>query len=246
MGKSLSHMGTTRPGWRGLFPPTEPNVSSRSMTGGVNKTERTKSLTGRMGFLAAVLFSGFVIFLCHAGSRIRYFDPTYKIVRYRVVRSGAFTVYEDSPVEVSVKKALRRCGLPITLPIVTGTVEAHGPIPSIHVVCAAYRQVRGELVDNAGRVSPCDGGFASLTTRRKTIHSGAWSLNPRYRDPDSVYRFRLKDWDTGVQLAEIDIGKIPIQILHPSNAQLLNGHNNEPAAHGLPRSQSSSSEFHRH
>jgi hypothetical protein len=111
---------------------------------------------------------------------------------------------------VWLRKQLRRCGLPVTTSPEISNIEAHGPIPTIYVVCGAYKQVKGELVDNLGRVSECDGGFASVNFSTKTIYSGSWSLNPRYRDPQAFYRFRLKDWDTGDKLAEIKIGKIPI------------------------------------
>jgi hypothetical protein len=160
--------------------------------------------------------AGVALLFYGIGSDVQYFDPTYKIVRYQVVRNGSLTTYEHPPTVVWLRKQLHRCGLPIATSQEMGDIEAHGPIPTIYVVCGAYRQVRGELVDNFGRVSECDGGFAAVNFATKTVCSGSWSLNPRYRDrPEAVYRFRLKDWDTGVKLAEIKIGKIPIQD-HPT------------------------------
>jgi hypothetical protein len=163
------------------------------------------------GFAFLMLLAGFAFLFYALRSNVHYFDPQYKVVWYRVVRSGSFMACEHSPTEVWLRKELRGWGLPVATSQQIESVDAHGPIPSIYVVCGAYRQVRGELVDNFGRVSECDGGFAAMNFATKTVYSGSWSLNPHYRDhPEAVCRFRLKDWDTGVKLAEIKIGKILI------------------------------------
>jgi len=169
-----------------------------------------KEKRGTLWWLFFMVLAGFAFLFYGLRSNVKYFDPTYKVVWYRVVQSGSFMACEHPPTEVWFRKQLRSWGLPIRTSQEISNIEAHGPIPTFYVVCGAYRQVRGELVDNRGRVSECDGGFAAIHFATKTVYSGSWSLNPRYRDPQAVYRFRLKDWDSGAKLAEIKIGKIPI------------------------------------
>lgn len=157
-----------------------------------------------------ILLGGSALLFYGPRANVRYFDPTYKILSYRVVRSGSFVVHEHGTRGAWLRQQLRAWGLPVRLSQQLTTLEAQGPYPAIYVVTRSYRQVHCELVDNFDRVTPCDGGYGSLTLPNKTIHSGAWRLNPGRGDPQAVYRFRLKDWDTGVKLAEITIGKIPI------------------------------------
>jgi len=155
-----------------------------------------------------MLLAGAAFLFYGTRSNVRYFDPTYKILSYRVVRSGSFVVYEHGTRGAWLRQQLRAWGLPVRLSQQLTTLEAQGPYPAIYVTTRSFRQVHCELVDNSGRVIHCDGGYASVILPTKTIHSGAWRLNPGSGDPQAVYRFRLKDWDTGAILAEIKLGKI--------------------------------------